>query len=150
MVSLIPWRETDRRVAPARREIDRLFGQFLNWDALPDVLSRSEWMPSVDVSETDKEVIVNAELPGMDAKDIDISLSGDVLMLRGERKHEHEEKKENYHRVERRYGSFSRTLQLPAEVDRENVDATYKDGVLRVTLQKTERCSAKKIQVKKT
>jgi HSP20 family protein len=148
MFSLIPWRETDRRVALPRREIDRLFDRFLEGDALPDVLTKSEWMPSVDVSETAKEIIVNAELPGMNAEDIDISLSGDALVLRGERKHEHEEKKENYHRVERRYGSFSRTLQLPAEVDREHVDATYKDGVLKVTLQKTEESSTKKIKVK--
>jgi HSP20 family protein len=106
------------------------------------------WTPSVDVSETPKEVIVKAELPGMDPKDIDVSVRGDILTLSGERKQETEEKGENFHRVERSYGSFSRSVKLPAEVDSGKVDATYKDGVLRITMPKTKEAATKKIQVK--
>lgn len=104
----------------------------------------------MDVSETDKEVIVKAELPGMDPKEIDVSVRGDILTLAGERKQEKEEKGVNFHRVERSYGSFSRSIQLPAEVDTGKVEASYKDGVLRITLPKAKAAAVKKIQVKAT
>lgn len=107
-------------------------------------------MPSMDVSETGKEIIVNAELPGMDATNIDISVRGSVLTLKRERKREYEEGDENLHRVERRYGAFSRSIGLPAEVDSEKAEATYKDGVLRLILPKTKEESVRKIQVKTT
>ena len=106
------------------------------------------WLPSVDLSETDKEFIVKAELPGMDAKDINVSLENDVLTIRGERKHEHEEKKENFHRIERSYGSFCRAFRLSREVDGETVDADYKDGVLKIRLPKSGRNGEKKIEIK--
>lgn len=102
----------------------------------------------MDVSETGKKVIVKAEIPGMDPKDIDISVTGNRLTLRGERKHEHEEKGENLHRVERSYGVFSRTIELPADVDSNKVEATYKKGVLKVNLPKTKESAVKKIAVK--
>jgi HSP20 family protein len=102
----------------------------------------------VDVSETAKEIIVRAELPGMDPKDIDISIQGNLLTLKGERRQEKEEEGENYHRIERSFGAFSRTLQLPAEVDLEKVNATYKDGVLKIALPKTEAAGVRRIEVK--
>jgi HSP20 family protein len=105
-------------------------------------------MPLVDVSETDKELMVRAELPGMDPKEIDISLSGNVLTIKGGRKHEREEKKENFHLVERSSGSFSRTLQLPVEVKADKIEASYKDGVLSVKMPKTESYTVKKVEVK--
>jgi HSP20 family protein len=100
------------------------------------------------VSETAKAVIVKAEIPGMEAKDIDIAITGDVLTIRGERRQEKEEKDENTHLVERRYGSFSRSIGLPAEVEADKVDATYKNGVLKITMTKTKKASQKKIEVK--
>jgi HSP20 family protein len=105
-------------------------------------------MPSVDVSESDKELIVRAELPGMDPKEIDISMSGNVLTIKGERKHEREEKKENFHLVERSSGSFSRSIQLPTEVKPEKIQATYKDGILSISMPKTKAEAVKKIEVK--
>ena len=84
----------------------------------------------------------------MDPKDIDISLHGNVLTLRGERKHEKEEKEENFHRVERSYGAFTRSIRLPAEVDADKVNATYKDGVLKIALPKIKEEAVKKIEVK--
>ena len=143
--SLVPWRG---EVGSFRREMDRAFDRF--FEGWPFRLSAEEgtWAPSVDVSETAKEVIVKAELPGMDAKEIDVSVRGEILTLRGERKQEKEEKGENFHRVERSYGSFSRSLQLPAEVDSGKVDATYKNGVLKITMPKTKEASTKKIEIK--
>ena len=95
-----------------------------------------------------KEVIVKAELPGMDPKDVDVTVDRDILSLRGERKKEEEEKGEDFHRVERSYGAFSRSIRLPAEVDANKVKATYNDGVLNISLPKTKEASVKKIEVK--
>jgi HSP20 family protein len=107
-----------------------------------------EWMPALDVAETEEEVIVKAEVPGMDVKDIDITLTDGLLTIRGERKLENEDKKENYHRLERQFGSFSRSLKVGAEVKAEAIEADYKDGVLTVTLPKDEEQKPKKIDVK--
>lgn len=142
MARLIPWRESAKSLDAFRREMDRLFDRF--FDMIP--FSEQEFVPSVDVSETANEVVVQAEIPGIDPKDLDISLNGRLLTLKGEKKSEHEEKKENYHKIERKYGAFSRTLELPADVDPDKVEANYKDGVLKIVLPKTE--SGKKIEVK--
>ena len=149
MSDLIRWRKgEDWGLTQMRREMDRLFDRFFEAWPFRSTSEMGRWMPSVDLSETDKEIIVRAELPGMDPKEIDISLSGNVLSIKGERKHEHEEKKENFHLVERSSGSFSRTLQLPAEVKADKIKATYKDGVLSISLPKTEPETVKKIEVK--
>jgi len=147
MSSLVPWRRRDP-LTGFRSEMDRLFDRF--FDGWPPRFSAEEgvWAPSVDVSETAKEVIVKAELPGMDPKDVDVTVDRDILTLRGERKKEEEEKGEDFHRVERRYGAFSRSIRLPAEVDANKVRATYKDGVLNINLPKTKEASVKKIEVK--
>jgi len=143
--SLVPQRG---ELSSFRREMDRLFDRFFEgWPFKPSA-QEGPWAPSVDLSETAKEVIVKAELPGMDPKDIDVSVRGDMLTLRGERKQEKEEKGENFHRVERSYGSFSRSIQLPAEVDSGKVTATYIDGVLKISLPKTKEAAVKKIEVK--
>jgi HSP20 family protein len=106
------------------------------------------WLPAVDVSETGDKITVKAEIPGMEAKDIEISMVGDTLTLKGEKKAEREEKEENYHMVERSYGSFSRTMKLPATVDADKVEATYKNGVLTVVLPKKEEVKPKAIEIK--
>jgi len=98
-------------------------------------------------SETAKEIIVNAEIPGVEAKEIDVNLKGNVLTIKGERKREHEEKEENFHRIERSCGSFYRSLRLPSEVDGEKIKATYKEGVLRITMPKTKKEAGKKIEI---
>jgi HSP20 family protein len=147
LFSLVPRTEL-RDLDRLRGEVDSLFDRFLDWRPFWRAGGDGEWMPSVDVSETTKEIVVHVEIPGMDPKDIDVSLNGNVLNLRGERKHEHEEKDENVHRIERRYGAFSRTIQLPADVDEDKVNANYKDGVLKLNLPKTKEASAKKIEVK--
>ena len=147
MANLVPW-QGRRDVDHFKTEIDRLFNDFFNRNFMMGPFGRVDWMPPVDVSETGKEVVVHAEVPGMDAKDIDIALNGRILTIRGERKEEKEEKKRSYHRIERRYGSFFRSFELPADVDASAVEATYKDGVLKLSLPKTEEQSLKKIEVK--
>ncbi len=141
MLDLVPWRP----MRELRREIDRLFEDFLGERSLAPEM---EWTPSVDISETKDAVIIKAELPGLDPKDIDISLRGDILTIKGEKKQEVEEKDENFHRIERRYGFFSRSIPIPAEVDADRIEATYKRGVLRIVLPKKEEAKARQIPVK--
>jgi HSP20 family protein len=130
---------------PERDFFDRFFGDF----TLPSLMFEdAEWTPAFDVSETDGELIVKAEVPGMDKKDINITVSDGMLTIKGEKKHEKKEENEHYHRVETRYGSFSRTMRLPTEVQADKVDATYKDGILNITLPKSEAVEPKKIEIK--
>ena len=105
------------------------------------------WSPSVDIFETEGEIVVKAELPGMDRKDIQLNLENNVLSLRGERKFTKETKDENYHRIERSYGVFSRSFSIPATVDEEKIRADYKDGVLRIMLPKKEQAKPKQIKI---
>ena len=105
-------------------------------------------VPRLDVSETEREVKVTAELPGMDEKDVTVTLEGDVLTLRGEKKADAEEKGKNFHRVERTYGSFQRVVTLPVEVDATKVAAGFKKGVLTVTLAKSPAAQTRKIEIK--
>jgi HSP20 family protein len=129
---------------PGRDFFDRFFEDF----TLPGVFSEETgFTPAFDVSETEDTLMVKAELPGMEEKDIDISLSDGILTIKGEKKQEKESDGGHYHRVERRYGAFSRTMRLPTEVDTEKVNATYKDGVLSVTMPKTEKAKPRKIEI---
>ncbi|MBW2107805.1 MAG: Hsp20/alpha crystallin family protein [Deltaproteobacteria bacterium] len=131
--------------SPQRDFFDRFFGDL----ELPSLFTEeARFAPAFDVSETDNEIIVKADLPGMEEKNIDISLSDGLLTIKGEKRQEKEEDNEVYHTVERRYGAFTRTMHLPADVDANKVDATYKDGVLKVTLAKSETSKPKKIEIK--
>lgn len=105
------------------------------------------WSPPVDVEETENELVVRAELPGMKKDDIDVSVQGDTLSIRGERKFDGEEKRQNYHRVERCYGAFQRYLVLPSEVDPAKAKAKYHDGVLELKMPKSERARPKKVAI---
>lgn len=107
-----------------------------------------EWLPAVDVTETKSEIVVNAEIPGMDAKDIDISLNGETLTIRGEKKQEKEDKEENYHLIERRYGTFARWIPLLRGVDSDKVSASYENAVLKVRLPKSGKVEKKEVKIK--
>lgn len=153
-MNLTPWRKERPDTAVARREehsildlhrrMNDLFdGFFSDFERSLDRPSttlpgRKAWgsLPRVDIAETDQEVVVSADLPGLDEKDISLNLDGDVLTVQGQRKDEREEKKLNYHLVERSYGEFRRAIQLPAGLDKDHVKATFKKGVLTVTLPK--------------
>jgi HSP20 family protein len=105
------------------------------------------WSPAVDIFETESEIVVKAEVPGMDRKDIGLNLEKNVLTLKGERGFEKETKDENYHRIERSYGAFSRSFSIPATVDEEKIRADYKDGVLKIVLPKKEQAKPKQIRI---
>ena len=137
-----------REVSKLRNEMDRLWEDYFGSGRKAFQPMGGTWMPSVDVSETADKIVVKAEIPGIDSKDIDISLSGDVLTIKGEKKTEREEKEENYHLVERGYGSFTRSLRLPVGVEADKIEASYKQGILTVTCPKKEEVKAKTIEIK--
>ena len=162
---LIPWnwgkngeslkKDSENPLSEFHKEMNRLFDNFSermfgrSWSKrdLPEIAIA---YPKMDVSETDKEFKVSAELPGMDEKDIEVSVSNEVLNIRGEKKAEKEEKKPNYYCMERSFGKFQRSIPLPIEVDKDQVKATFKKGVLNIVLPKSEKAvkDNKKIEVK--
>ncbi|MDD3814705.1 MAG: Hsp20/alpha crystallin family protein [Desulfocapsaceae bacterium] len=106
-----------------------------------------KWSPRLDVSETDKALEVVADLPGMDKKDINVSLDGDLLTIKGEKKEVKESKDKHYHSIERRSGSFYRALRLPVDVENDKIEANFKDGVLTLTLPKSKKAAKKVAQI---
>ena len=145
MFEVTPWRPL-RELSNLRREMEDLWGNLAGErEFLP---MKGEWMPALDVSETKDSLIVKAEIPGMERKDIDISLSGDLLVIKGEKKQKIEEKKESFHRIETRYGAFSRSIRVPVSVDSNKIEASYDKGVLKITLPKKEEIKAKQIEIK--
>jgi HSP20 family protein len=147
MDELVEWKPF-REISRLRREMDRLFEDFFGPGRRALRPLEMEWAPAVDLEETADKVTIKAEVPGITPKDIDISLSGDILTLKGEKKAAREEKGKNFHLVERSYGSFSRTLRLPAAVDADKIEATYKDGILTITCPKKEVVKPKAIEIK--
>jgi HSP20 family protein len=144
-----PFKELEafRDFEKMRRNTDRFWGSFFE-RGVQRTDEDAEWLPSLDVAETKDEIVVKGEIPGMDAKDIDISLSDGLLTIKGEKKQEREEKEEDYHLVERSYGTFTRSIRLPKEVRREKISASYKNGVLKVRLPKSEEAKQKEIKIK--
>lgn len=129
-----------------REEMDDLIGRFsADWGG--DWLSR-EFHPSLDLAETDDALEVRVDVPGMKPEEIDIEVTGNVLRISGERKDEKEEKGKAYHRVERRYGAFSRSVTLPCAVKEDKVKAECHDGTLTVVLPKVEKAKTHKVKVK--
>jgi HSP20 family protein len=150
MKSLIPWKRRNREMTDFGKEKEDLFERFFS---MPMHFGRSlfsdeSWYPSVDVSEGKQGVIVKAEIPGVDRKDIDISLDGRLLTIKGEKKHQKEEAGEHYHRMESSFGYYQRTIALPSEVASSDVDATYKNGILKLKLKKVKEAETKTIKVK--
>ena len=156
-MDLIPWRNKGRRgsmpevverpLSRMRDEIDRLFTD--PWSGgLPSLWSRADGFPQIELAESDDDIAVRAEMPGVSPEDVRIEVTGNVLKLSGEKSAEKEEKGRNYHFSERQYGSFSRMIQLPSSVDADKVDATYKDGVLTITLPKRAEAKPRRIPVR--
>jgi len=126
-----------------------MFDLFFNDVGLTDFFNKEDTlMPAIDISETEKEYVVTGEIPGVDAKNLDVTLTDGILTIKGEKKQENEEKEENYHRIERHYGSFERSFRIPEKVKTDKLNATYKDGVFKLSLPKAEVVEAKKIEVK--
>jgi HSP20 family protein len=140
---LAPW------AGDLRREMDRFLDRYAEpaWEPFA-TMTGGAWAPMLDVAETKDTMMVTAELPGVEAKDIGIELTGDLLTLKGEKEKRTEEKEERYHRVERTYGAFLRSVRLPMAVDGSKITATFKNGVLVVTLPKTPAAKGTMIPVK--
>lgn len=144
--SLIPWRSKSQSMSrrddffdpmlSLRREVDRIFDEFFNGFGNIGHGASLSLRPAVDIAEDDKELVISAEIPGLDEKDLDVSLAGDLLTIKGEKKAEHEERNGGAYYVERRYGSFSRSVRLPFQVDDQDVEAKYEKGVLTIRIPK--------------
>ena len=143
MKAMMPW----TGMSNLKRELERFFGPFgeLKLEEFPAL---GDWAPSMDVSETKEAMVVKAEVPGLEPKDIQISLQEQYLTIKGEKTQEKLDKEERYHRVERFYGSFARSVRLPVGVDGSRVTASFKNGLLTVTLPKTAAAKGTTIPIK--
>lgn len=159
MAFLTPYRRDRGSPMPSlQHEINDLFESFWHgWDRMPGRMTdRSGWMsstfdPDIDVSETKDEFLVHADLPGLDEKDVEVEVSGDMLTIRGEKKEEREDKGRSWHSVERSWGSFERAIPLPAAADTAKATASFTKGVLKVAIPKTAeaKTQARRLEIKK-
>jgi HSP20 family protein len=145
-MAIVRW-EPFRDLMTTQREFDRLFKEAFSPFFGEGGLSTRTWAPPVDIYETENDIVLKAELPGIDPKDVEVRVEDSTLYLRGERKFEKEVKDEDYHRVERSYGSFARSFSLPNSINTEKVKAEYKDGLLTLTLPKREEAKPKTIKI---
>ncbi len=139
-----------RDLRTLQEEVNRLFSTNMTRAFDDEGIARGAWAPSVDIYENKDQIVLEAELPGMNQEDFDLSVENNIITLRGERKFEKTEETDNYHRVERSYGAFTRSFTLPQSVSPEGATAEYNNGVLRVTLPKREETKARRIQVSGT
>jgi HSP20 family protein len=148
-MALLPWKkkEGDFGLMSLQQQMNRLFEDFFGRGLGLHPFGREGWSPVLDVAETDDAVTVKAEIPGVDPKEVDISISGDVLTIKGHKGEEKEEKGKSYHRIERSYGSFARSVLLPAAIDAEKVEAKYDKGLLEITMPKKPEARVKTIKV---
>jgi len=136
-----------REFVTLQSRMNRLFNDSLGSEGREEALTTTTFAPAVDVYEDEHNVTLKVEVPGIDEKDIDVRIENNTLTVHGERKFEKEEKEENYRRVERQYGSFTRTFTLPQTVDQESVQANYDKGVLKIQLAKKAEAKPKQIKV---
>lgn len=144
-MEIMPWKPL-REMEPFQREMDRFFNRFFG-EALPARMGEEGWLPRLDIAETKENLVIEAELPGMDSKDIEVNLTGDLLTIKGEKKSERKEDGKHYHCVERHTGTFQRAFRLPASVQGNKVDASFDKGILTITLPKTEEAKEKEIKI---
>jgi HSP20 family protein len=161
-MNIIPWRKNregndesvaaETSLARLRHEMDTVFDRFLRdpWGltSFESSLGRLSAMPRTDLAETDSQVIVTMDVPGVDPKEVQIELEGDTLTVRGEKQSQKEEKRRDYHYIERQSGSFMRRIRLPSTVDPDKVEATHKNGVLTITIAKHPGATPKRIKLR--
>ncbi|QTA90155.1 Hsp20/alpha crystallin family protein [Desulfonema magnum] len=153
MFNLISCRKPQRNeIARFRSETDDFFKRFFDISPFDkrSLFSEKAWFPYTDVSEGEKDITVKAEIPGADKEDIDVQVSGRTLTIKGEKKQETKEDNEDYHREERFYGTFRRSIRLPAGADTSDIDASYKNGILNITMKKIKPSAFKKIEISGT
>jgi HSP20 family protein len=154
-MSLVRWNAThDLPAFPSdvlsmQREINRMFSHFFRGGSQEEeAIMPSAWVPAADIAEREDDYVVRMEIPGVPKEDVRITIQESVLTVRGEKKQEKESRGSQYHRVERSYGSFTRSFALPSAVKADAIDATYRDGILQVTLPKAEEARPKQVDVK--
>ena len=145
-MAIVRW-EPLRDLMMTQREFDRLFREAFSPALGEGEVSTRTWAPPVDIFENGDNLVLKAELPGINPDDVEIRVEDNTLYLKGERKFEKEVKEQNYHRVERSYGTFTRTFSLPNSIDSDKVAANYKDGVLTLTMPKKEEAKPKTIKI---
>jgi HSP20 family protein len=143
---LIRWEPT-RELQAVQNEMNRLFNSLFDMPPAPDSGQLRRWIPATDLVETDNEYVLRADLPGLSENDVNIEFEDGVLTISGERKAEHEQRKEGYYRVERAFGSFSRSLTLPEGVDPDAIKASFDKGVLEVRIPKPEHTRPRKVAI---
>jgi len=145
-MAIVRW-EPFRDLVTAQRDFDRLFRGAFSSQLGETELSTRSWAPPVDIYETEDAIVLKAELPGADPKEVEVRVEDNTLYLKGERKFEKEVKEQNYHRVERSYGSFARSFSLPNSISTDQVKAEFKDGLLTLTMPKREEAKPKTIKI---
>lgn len=146
-MDLVPWKPFRDELASMRKEMERLWDRFFGETRLAKPFLEG-WQPSADLTETKDSIVVKAELPGMEPEDIDVTVSGDILTIKGEKEKKEEKKDEKQHYTERYHGYFERSFRLPAEIQPDKVDAAFVKGILTITLPKTAEAKKKEIKVK--
>jgi len=147
-MAIIRW-DPFRDIITLREKMNRLFEETFTAHGEETDLIASTWKPSVDIYETEQDLVLTAELPGIDEKDVEIKIEDNTLTLSGDRKFEKETKEENYHRIERAYGSFYRAFSLPHYINQDKISAEYENGVLKVILPKKPELKPRKVKVLK-
>jgi len=146
-MNLVKW-DPFRELEDVSNRLNRIFGQSLaRTESGQPMLALADWAPSVDISETDTAYLVKAEIPGVKKEDVKVTIQDGMLTIQGERKQEKEEKGKKFHRIERSYGSFVRSFRVPDDADENSVKAEFKDGMLNVTLTKSDKAKPKSINV---
>jgi HSP20 family protein len=145
-MALIRW-EPARELQSLQNEVNRLFGTFFEAPGTPPPNGSRRWIPAMDLVETPEHFVLKADLPGLGERDVKVELEDNVLTISGERREEHEEKREGYHRVERATGTFSRSLTLPEGVDADRIEALFDKGVLEVRVPKPEERKPRRVNI---
>ena len=147
-MAIIRW-DPFRDMVTLREKMNRLFEDVFTGQREGKELVASTWAPAVDIFETENDLVMTAEVPGIDEKDIEIKIEDNTLILKGARKFEKETKEENYHRIERSYGSFYRAFTLPNSIDPEKIQAEHENGVLKITMPKRTELKPRKVKILK-
>lgn len=146
-MNLVKW-DPFRELEDVSARLNRIFGRTTaRGEADRELLKVADWMPSVDISETAASYLIKAEIPGVNKEDVKVTIQDGMLTIQGERRQEKEEKDKKFHRIERSYGSFVRSFSVPGDADESAVKAEFKDGMLNVTLPKSEKAKAKAINI---
>lgn len=147
-MAIIRW-DPFRDMVTLREKMNRMFEDVFSGRSEDKELTAGTWAPSVDIFETENELVMTAEIPGIEEKDVEIKVEDNTLSIRGERKFEKETKEENYHRIERSHGSFYRAFTLPSSVDPERIQAEQENGVLKISMPKRQELKPRKVKILK-